>query len=883
MDTRSNNKRSKTLSGQPPTGGSRQRAAPEKTQRRRATRQHNDEGDEDYDSSPRQPPSKRRRLQLRELEHEESLSDEWAASQLPSATSRRAPGSPSNGESHVTLRSSDSEVSEYEPPPAAEHGGGDDDDEDDAEVVDAYEEPAPSAKQTVARKSENKRGRPPGAKNKVPAKVKPVSNRTAGRPKGSKNKHPRADKALPTSSVTLAASGSADLDASEGLDDPDSDQGQPLPLPDAAPKGKFKKAGCKGGGPPLLLAGENATRQVVMGQPCRRHNKEINRHLEAELKFTRDDSLVLARAMEHNTALSKLLQILWARFGCRLYDLFKFGLWLEVTAPGEGARPNTMRVGGDDDGFTVVNPYPKTPITESLRELAAHPFWDGDVDRLRYVLMYTVYCRVEGHDEPVVPILPLSATVIERCKASPQDVALLQYINSQENGISSQREVRLLCEEIRPTVTRHAARYKDERSLFLLRSSDVNYIAKALSRLSDPTTMHKLYQPTKWYFATWDKRNLTEWPRVKPREATELSNHLRDSVYRWRADHSVRQALKDVDGQYLYDVCEEHCPLTAECLNNIEAGEQGGPTQSQLDVVRGLVRPRFGLHMEVSDWRVPDENHAPPVRGPSKTKKTNKESGQGTRPADKEPVSVVPHVWTGATRKGEGQAGGHPPGDPFDRVFRSPSPLGDQIRPGDKTRSSSIPLRGRNGGGNDYDEGPPGDYMSDGPVNTQSQKPDSQPGPVGAGGPPAQPPSTKGHEVTDVPVRPRNCTPDGSGGNNARQGDHAAAEVPCSQSEDGPQRQPSIELSLHSQARDEGQDTDPPARGDSSAATVIMDSAEHQGNETLYSLGRHWGLLIDEEQVGLPLETMGLAASRSLQVEPQTAKSLILLPMNKVS
>lgn len=50
--------------------------------------------------------------------------------------------------------------------------------------------------------------------------------------------------------------------------------------------------------------------------------------------------------------------------------------------------------------------------------------------------MYTVSCRVKGHDVPIVPIVPLSKRLLDECGASLQNVALLHYITSQEHGIA---------------------------------------------------------------------------------------------------------------------------------------------------------------------------------------------------------------------------------------------------------------------------------------------------------------------------------------------------------------------------------------------------------------------------------------------------------------
>lgn len=177
----------------------------------------------------------------------------------------------------------------------------------------------------------------------------------------------------------------------------------------------------------------------------------------------------------------------------------------------------------------------------------------------------------------------------------------------------------MLCDEIKKFVKAHEPRDALERSLFLLGSSDVLKITKTLDRLWDVTTGRKLYQPTKRYYDRWDDRKLLQWPRVKPRDGRAPWEHLQQTVLRLRAEHTVRQALEHVDGAYLYDVCEEHCPLTAECLNDIKPDEEGGPTHSQLDVVRGLVRPKYGLHLEADAWRIPKDKHVPPsTRGPRK-------------------------------------------------------------------------------------------------------------------------------------------------------------------------------------------------------------------------------------------------------------------------
>ncbi|KAG8157841.1 hypothetical protein KVR01_012503 [Diaporthe batatas] len=136
--------------------------------------------------------------------------------------------------------------------------------------------------------------------------------------------------------------------------------------------------------------------------------------------------------------------------------------------------------------------------------------------------------------------------------------------------------------------------------LFLLRTTVVAFVTKALDRLRDGMSQRKLLQPAGWYFDEWDKQELNQWPRQKPRDSGAMPAHLTHSVLRWRAEHSIRQALECVEGQYLL-----------KCLNDILADQDGGPTQSQLDVSRGLVRPRIGLHLGSDAWRIPDSDYDP--------------------------------------------------------------------------------------------------------------------------------------------------------------------------------------------------------------------------------------------------------------------------------
>lgn len=79
----------------------------------------------------------------------------------------------------------------------------------------------------------------------------------------------------------------------------------------------------------------------------------------------------------------------------------------------------------------MANPYPSAQFTENLRELVAHFIWENDMDKFLYVLMHAVSCLVEGHDAPVLPILPLDGQLLDGLGVSRQTMAMLRYRNSQ--------------------------------------------------------------------------------------------------------------------------------------------------------------------------------------------------------------------------------------------------------------------------------------------------------------------------------------------------------------------------------------------------------------------------------------------------------------------
>lgn len=124
--------------------------------------------------------------------------------------------------------------------------------------------------------------------------------------------------------------------------------------------------------------------QLMMDQPCSQHIRDMGNDMQWMASLTEDDLSVLEKAVTNNPNLPRLFQVLWTGFNCRLYDLLKFGLWPDVTLPGEVGQSNTMEVGKGEDKFTVVNPYIAKDLTNKLVRLAVHPIWHGDVDRLRW-------------------------------------------------------------------------------------------------------------------------------------------------------------------------------------------------------------------------------------------------------------------------------------------------------------------------------------------------------------------------------------------------------------------------------------------------------------------------------------------------------------------
>lgn len=337
--------------------------------------------------------------------------------------------------------------------------------------------------------------------------------------------------------------------------------------------------------------------EILSDQPCMDQYKRLRDFWVDEAHWTELDDKILAQSTTNNSAQRSLWQIMWQVFGAPLTDLFRFGLVINAST---AWNILTLRSDSDASAEYYHHPYVTLHQTEKLRELALHPVWEGRIDVFRYVLMWSVRCSIEDHDDPLEPILLLDSPRTDEIH-SKAAMAAIAYKNTKKNGIRSRTVIDRLCRKLRATVKPRPAASAAERQLFMLSGADMTNVIQALDSLLHPPTKTNLWPPASSFYADWNKSKPPEATRW-PRKATDVDLMKKAFVQKMRMESACRNLLTGT-GTYLYDINGAHHFATATCYEYIEADERDGPTQSQLDVVRGLVMPPFGACLPASQWR----------------------------------------------------------------------------------------------------------------------------------------------------------------------------------------------------------------------------------------------------------------------------------------
>lgn len=338
--------------------------------------------------------------------------------------------------------------------------------------------------------------------------------------------------------------------------------------------------------------------EIINGQPCMVQYEHIRDFWANETHWTGLDEKILEQSTRNNTAEYILWQIMWQGFKTTVTDLFRFGLVINNT----GAN-RTLQISDEMGGSTRYHyPYMTVRQSESLRELACHPVWQGRIDVFRYVLMWAVFCHIEDHDEPLEPIIPLESLTTKK-SFSKVDLATIAYEATKQSSIRSEPVIDSLCRKLKNMVKPRPAESDVEKQLFMLGSADVANATDALDSLTHPFTNDRYWTTsTSDFYNRWKDVDVPK-ERIWPKEKDDVFRLKKAAVQRARMESAFRDLLPGT-GSYLYDISGTNTYGTATCFDNIEADGQDGPTQSQLDVVRGLVMPPFGAQLPASQWRM---------------------------------------------------------------------------------------------------------------------------------------------------------------------------------------------------------------------------------------------------------------------------------------
>lgn len=349
--------------------------------------------------------------------------------------------------------------------------------------------------------------------------------------------------------------------------------------------------------PPDAGTSPFALQEILSGQPCMNQYERLRDFWVDEAHWTELDDKILAQSTTNNSARRSLWQIMWQVFSAPLTDLFRFGLVIDASTAW-----NILTIRSDSEASAKYHhPYVTLHQTEKMRELALHPVWEGRIDVFRHVLMWSVRCSIEDHDDSLEPIKPLDRLITNETH-SKSDMAAIAYRNTKQNGIRSQPVIDRLCRKLKALAKPRPAVSIVEKQLFMLSGVHLTNVIKALDCLLHLPTKANLWPPTSSFYADWKKDRpppATSWPR----KVTDVDLMKKAFVQRMRMESACRDFLTGT-GTYLYDIGGAYCSVTATCYDDIKADELEGPTQSQLDVVRGLVMPPFGAYLPASQWRI---------------------------------------------------------------------------------------------------------------------------------------------------------------------------------------------------------------------------------------------------------------------------------------
>ncbi|KAI1454854.1 hypothetical protein F4805DRAFT_438170 [Annulohypoxylon moriforme] len=168
----------------------------------------------------------------------------------------------------------------------------------------------------------------------------------------------------------------------------------------------------------------------------------------------------------------------------------------------------------------------KPEFSDDLGEICTHPFWGGDMNKLRFVLQAVVCARQRNHVEPIVP----------------------SFLNPRDPGITSLVE----------TMTK-IAEDKDKRAgssaAFELDEGDLPLVIEALNRTK---------VPGRWWLSSDVKEHNQRFHRfyddvfgdIRPRDHIELEELIWLSEKSEKRDFEIRRAIKDANapGEFLFDV-----------------------------------------------------------------------------------------------------------------------------------------------------------------------------------------------------------------------------------------------------------------------------------------------------------------------------------------
>lgn len=231
--------------------------------------------------------------------------------------------------------------------------------------------------------------------------------------------------------------------------------------------------------------------EMATDQPCATLLSSLD---IPELIWTDLDYALASKVATNSGPYRRLWRVMLDEFSAVPRDLFRYGLIPEVKGY------ETLKL---DDVTMLFLSHLTLRMTETLFEVACHPFWDKSLDMFRYILMFSVAVRIKTHDEPMMA--PIGADASDRQHA--QDLMVATKQQYQRPTVSWLRK------QLRKSVLRVEAKTSEEKHLFLLRCSDVTRVKDALSKLADLRSGKLLYKEPS-YSDLWMKQNENRllWP-----------------------------------------------------------------------------------------------------------------------------------------------------------------------------------------------------------------------------------------------------------------------------------------------------------------------------------------------------------------------------------